>query len=281
MSVKEGGLVAAGNHVSPLAVYNAEQWESDGTEDVTPSFPSIKVVQPTSAMPGAAKHGGEFFRSDTEEYYPTLDIVALFKKETRALFEEGEDQPVCASSDGIVPRPGMPLWQRESVTLTNHGEVTVPGAVAGCASCPFSQWGANNEPPPCKASLVVLVDHAGELAQLRISGKSIRPFKRFVSTKLAPRKLPLCSQRLHLYTEERSEPGRKWFELRIDADLLPLDEAKRYNAVLGYERGRFERAAEETHDADEEGPRDVTPQWGDGSQSYAAPKQGEWIDPDE
>lgn len=232
------------------------EWESDGTEEIAPSFPVIKIVQPTSSMEGSGKKGGEFWRSDNEEYYPTLDVVALFSKTTRAYFEEAADQPACASNDGIAPRPNQPLWEGKEQ----------PRA---CASCPFSEWGEDGTPPRCKESLAVLVDHDGELAQLRIGGKSMKPFKNFVARKLKPKKLPLCSQRLHLYTEEKTEPQKKWFELRIDAEQLKPTDASVYNAVLAYERGRFMEAAS----GDEPEIHDVTPGgdgWGDGSQSYAA-----------
>ena len=223
----------------PLAVWQAEEWADDGTSSIAPSFPIIKIVQPTSTMEGSSKHQGQFHRSDTGEFYGPLDLVALFQKSTRAYFVEGNDQPACMSTDGFAPRPNMPLWKGK----------TEPYA---CTDCPFSQWGEDGSPPPCSASFVVLVDHNAELAQVRIGGKSIKPWKRFISQKLAPRKLPLCSQRLHLYTEERSEPGKKWFELRIDNTQLTVDEAKKYNAILAYERQRFETAVEEAHEANEE-----------------------------
>lgn len=236
-----------------VEAYTDYQWESDGTGDIAPSFPVIKIVQPTSSMEGAGKRGGEFWRSDTEEFHGTLDLVALFKKDTRAMFVEGQDQPVCASNDGIIPRDNMPQWEGQD-------------APPACGVCPFSQWGEDGTPPPCKASLSVLALHDGDLAQLRISGKSIKPFKQFVARKLAPKKLPLCSQSLHLYTEEKSEPGRKWYELRIDATPLPPAEAVKFNAVLRYERQRFEAAVAVEDDDD---ARHAAPAWGDGSASYA------------
>lgn len=228
------------------------EWESDGVEDIAPSFPVIKIVQPTSQMKNSDKRAGEFFRSDTEEYFETLEVVPLFKKDTRAMFAEGNDLPVCASSDGITPRPNMPQWEGTHAPLS-------------CESCPFSAWGPNDEPPPCKVSMVVLVDHDGDLAQLRIIGKSIKPFRQFVARKLAPKKLPLCSQRLTLSTEGFTKPGQKWYELRIANTALSPAEAAQYNAVLKYERGRFEQ---EVADADAEDVREhvstPAPRWGDG-----------------
>lgn len=260
-------------HETALAEWNTGEWESDGTEDIAPSFPVIKLVQPTSSMPGAEKHVGEFYRSDDEAYYGTLDLVPLFKKDTRALFVTGNDQPVCASNDGIAPRLDMPLWRTpmpEGVPeLWLEAMNSVEGQPASCDGCPFSQWDGDN-PPPCKSSINVLVHHEGSLAQLRISGKSIKPFKQFVARKLAPKKLPLCSQRLHLYTEIRTEPGKKWAELRIDNTLLTPTEAKPYNAVLRDERARFESSLAIEPD-DEAAGQHGAPEasWPDGSKSFA------------
>ncbi len=220
---------------SSTAVSVWEGFESDGTEDVAPSFPYIKLVQATSSMEGASKHAGDFWRSDTETYHNPLDVVALFQKQTRAFFKEGENQPACRSNDGITPAPNQPLWENMA-------------APASCADCPFSVWGEDGTPSECSKSTVVLVEHEGELAQLRLSGTSIGPWRRFIASKLKSKKLPLCSQRLSLTTVEKSKPGKKWFELMVDAERMPDAEARAYNAIIAYERGRFERATDEPHD---------------------------------
>lgn len=221
------------------AVATWEGFASDGTEDIAPSYPIIKIVQSTSSMPGASKHAGEFYRSDTEEYIDPLEVVALVQKNTRAYFKEGEQQPSCRSDDSIAPAPNQPLW-----------EATRQPAL--CKECPFSQWGGDGTPPACRQSIVVLVDTGdGDLAQLRLGGKSMGVWKGFVARRLKPRKQPLCSQRLSLTTVEKSEPGKKWQELVIDATPLSRDDALVYNAVLQYERGRFEQAVRESHEAEE------------------------------
>lgn len=234
-----------------LSEWQEFAWESDGTDDIAPSFPVIKIVQATSTMQNSGKHAGEFWRSDTEEFYGTLDVVALFSKDTRAFFRESEDAPACASDDGISPRPNQPLWENQA-------------APQFCEQCPLSAWGKNGEPPQCRSSKVVLVDHEGELGQLRLTGTAIKPFRQFVSKKLKPRKLPLCSQALHLYTTEESGGGKKWYQLHIENRMLTPNEASQYNAVLRYERQRFEQAAAATYDAE---PHE-TVEWGDGSQPF-------------
>ncbi len=225
----------------------------DGTEDIAPSFPIIKIVSATSQMPGAAKHVGEFYRTDTEEYYPTLEVVALFQKETRALFGEGNDKPLCRSLDGRAPMPFQPLWDMPSFRTGNGTPQTVPdsGQPKNCTTCWFAQWGENDEPPVCRGSVEVLVDAGdGELANLRLPGSSISTWRGFVARKLKPRKLPLCSQRLTLTTTEKTKPGKKWYEVTIDAEPLSREEALAYNAILSYERQRFEDAVATAGDDD-------------------------------
>ena len=219
-----------------LAEWQAVAWESDGTEEIAPSFPVVKIVQISSAMKGSDKHLGEFWRSDTEEYLPFLNTVALFQKDTRAYFVEGNDQPRCMSADGIKPLPNMPVW-----TDMQRGQP------ANCDTCPFSAW-RDDKPPLCKSSLVVLADLGGELVQLRIAGTAIKPWRQFIAKRLKPKKLPLCSQRLTLSTEVKTEPGKKWAQLRIESELLSPTEASIYNAVVAYERKRFEEAVRESHE---------------------------------
>lgn len=234
-----------------LAEWKDFEWADDGTADIAPSFPIIKIVQATSTMQNSGKHAGEFWRSDTEEYAPTIEVVALFSKDTRAYFEEGKDAPSCASDDGVYPRPNQPLWQGQA-------------APQFCDQCPLSAWKDDN-PPKCRNSKVVLVDHEGELAQLRLTGTAIKPFRQFVAKKLKPRKLPLCSQKLHLYTSEESGGGKKWYQLHIDAEALTPTDASQYNAVLRYERQRFEEAVRDTHDAE---PQGDGVEWDDGEQPF-------------
>ena len=230
-----------------------EGWESDGNEDIAPSFPTITIVQPTSRMPGAEKHVGEFWHSDRETYEPELSVVGLVKRETRAMFAEGSDTPVCMSSDGKAPHPNMPLWRMESVKLRD-GDKSVPFGVApsACEMCPFSQW-LGDSPPACQASYVILVDRGDDdLAQLRIKGKSIKPYREFVKRKLAPKRLPLFLFRLHLSGAVKSDVGKKWAELAIDAEPLNQEDALRYNEILRSHRSRFEHSVASSVEWDDE-----------------------------
>jgi len=218
-------------------------WESDGNEDIAPAFPTITIVQPTSRMPGAEKHVGEFYHSDRETYEATLDVVGLVKRETRALFADGSDTPVCMSADAKAPSQNMPLWRMETVK-TRDGEKGVPFGTApsACDMCPFSMW-VGDSPPICQSSYVILVDRGDDdLAQLRIKGKSVKPYREFVKRRLAPKRLPLFTFRLRLAAEVRSDVGKKWAELVVTGEPLSQPEATRYNEILRAHRGRFEQS---------------------------------------
>jgi len=228
-----------------VVAYTAPEggWESDGNEDIAPSFPTITIVQPTSRMAGAEKHVGEFWHSDRESYEATLNVVGLVKRETRALFGEGSDTPLCMSADGKAPQPNMALWRMETVR-TRDGVQGVPfgSAPSSCEMCPFSQW-MGEAPPICQSSYVILVDRGDDdLAQLRIKGKSVKPYREFVKRRLAPKRLPLFTFRLRLSAEVRTDVGKKWAELVVAGEPLSATDAVRYNEILRAHRARFEQA---------------------------------------
>lgn len=237
----EGGALVASRDQALAEWGQGGDWESDGNEDIQPSFPTITIVQNTSRMEGADNHVGEFWHSDWEAYTPEVECVGLVKRDTRALFEEGSDKPVCMSADGKVPLANMPLWEKDYVSVRGGASIKVGAAVSECMDCPFGQW-INDAPPVCKESFVLLVDRGeGDLAQLRFGGMSIRPYKQFVSRKLAPKKLPLFSHRLVLSTKGQSDAGKKWRELVIEGELMRPTEAQRYNDILRAQRERFEK----------------------------------------
>lgn len=232
---------------TPLAAWKdaaGNDWEDDGTSDAQPIFPVIKIVQGTSTMDGAGRHGGDFWHSDSETFDSTLNVVALLKRETRAMFEADSDAPVCMSADGVFSLPNMPLWDGRETVIAGGEERFVPISVdtkVACEGCPFSRWQEDGTPPPCKQSSVLLVDR-GEagLAQLRVAGKSLKPLRQFIGRKCAPKKIPLYAYRLTLSTEEKNEPGKKWHQLVIAGELMSPTVAKGYSDQLRAQRERFD-----------------------------------------
>lgn len=239
---------------APLAEYRQFTWEDDGTDDLAPTYPIIKIVQGVSRMDGATQHIGQFWRSDTEEFRETIDVIPLYKVNTRAYFEENAEKPSCVSDNGESPRSDQPYWRGRN-----------PGQPQFCDQCPLAQWGSDGTPARCKESLVVLVDDAGEFAQLRLSGMAISPFKQLVKRKLKPRGLPLCTQTLHLTTTEEKKDAKKWQQLVIQNQMLPVDIAQKYNALLAEHRQAFTEAARNTVDVDE-APGDDG--WGNGEEAF-------------
>lgn len=220
-----------------VALYTApeEGWASDGNEEATTYYPVIKMVHATSRMTeDAPKHAGEFYHDDTEEFTPTLEIVGLVRKDSRALFIDGSEQPVCRSSDGKSPEPGGEVWQMERIKLRRSDEAQMlPHAEPStCSSCIFGQW-IDKTPPPCKSSIVLLVDRPGiGPARLQLSGKSIRPYNDLVG-RIRAKKHRLFFYKLTLSTVRKSEGGNTWYELApIKAVLLSPEEVHRYNQIV-------------------------------------------------
>lgn len=246
-----GELITAAE--ASIDEWKGVRWEDDGTSDIQPSFPIIKIVQMSSMMDGAKKHIGNFWHSDREgdaAFEEDTEVVGLVKRNTRALFEDGNNTPICRSDDGVAPVAGGAVWTREYISI-NQQERAVPlhAAPMNCGVCPFSTWGQNNEKPICAESLVILAQRTddGSLAQLRISGMSIRVFKSFVAKYLKPKGMPLYSKKLILTTAERKREGttNQWQELEIHPTQLSIEDAVFYGAVLRDERQRFEASVAE------------------------------------
>lgn len=213
-------------------------FEDDGTEEIRPSFPNIKLVQSTSSMEGATQNVGKFWHSDRETFEYPLEVVALARRETRALFEEGRLEPACLSIDGKAPLPNQPKWAGSAQP-------------AACAECPFSSWGEDNSPPPCGKSEVLLVDRGdGDLAQFRVNGTGIKPLRQFIARRCKPKHLPLYAFRLTFTASEMVGPGKKWQQLEVDGDLQTPAVAQRYSDMLRSQREAFEKTLRETTDTD-------------------------------
>lgn len=275
-----------------VAVY--ESWDDygrveDGTEKETPLFPLIKLVQKTSNMKGrplgadpkselesASRHGGDWFHSDLEAFQTgQLDVVPLLQRETRALFLEGDDKPWCSSQDAEKPMPYPPLWDND-IALAKLGVESWKGKPPEfCADCPLSVWGQDNEPPPCSNSTVILVDRAAEgqapdLAQLRLGGKSIKPWRTYVRKVLVPKRAPLFSRRVFLSMKEESRDGKTWFEVMVDHAPRDPKDGRVHFALINEMRSKFAEAAAQV-DRDDVRPAVVNSDegWGDGSESFA------------
>ena len=226
-------------------------WASDGNEDIAPAFPIISIVQPMTQIQGGIP--GFFHHSDSGDQTGDFDGVLLVRRETRALFAKGDEKPVCRSDDGRNPVPHQRLWEMETVTLENGDRKAVPmlATQPNCANCPFAQWGGKygDEPPPCSNSYIVIAARNGDpedLVQVRIKGTSIKPFRQWVSRKLAPKRIPMFFFQVHLTTEEKTAPTRKWYQLVIESAPLNADDARVYSHIINAHRARIEQAVRES-----------------------------------
>lgn len=226
-----------------VATYSPPEggWASDGNEDLPVARPTIALVPPISATKEFL--AGEFKHSDRNHSEPSLDVVILYRKETRALFAADSKEPVCRSDDGKFPAKDMPLWDMEEIDLGKRGKVAVFGFPGQCGVCPFGEW-EGTTPPACGNSYVLLVDRGdGDLAQLRVKGTSIKPYRDFIAKK--PARMPIYAYRTTVTSEFKERGLNKWYEMRFRAEPLEEDEARRYDALLRSQAHRFEPALEE------------------------------------
>lgn len=250
-----------------IVTWDDIQWDDDGSEAVRAVFPTVRLVQAVSTMEGSTKHIGDWHRSDTDAYIPSpMALGVLAMRRTRALWEKGNDTPLCRSDNGSVPAPRQPVWANDSIKFDGKS-YDLNGEPRSCAECPFSQWGDDDKPPVCKASLVLMADlnvdgDKPELAQVRLSTTSIKPFEQFVARRVAPRGRKLCQFRFELGSEETVGGGNKYQRVTVYAEDLPKEKAIGYAGLLRDMRAAFEQEAAR-HDApDTEAPRD---EWGDGN----------------
>jgi hypothetical protein len=219
-------------------------WADDGNSDIPIAHPIISLIPPIAATKELL--AGEFKHSDMEKSTATLEVVILYRRETRALFEKGSNDPVCRSDDGKVPARNMPLWDLERVILDKKGEVSVPNFPGQCNNCPFSEW-IDNSPPACGNSYVLLVDRGdGDLAQLRVKGTSIKPYRDFIAKK--PHGKPTYFFRTTITAVPKEKGMNRWFEMRFKAEPLAEEDARRYDHLLRSQSHRFEAAPEEPDD---------------------------------
>lgn len=272
-----------------LIDWGAVELPEDGTEGVKPRFPELKIVQGTSKMEGSGKHGGDFWLSENADGEPEYlvgnpEVVFLQSQQTRALFGDAP-APLCASSNGINPLPGQPLWRLASFKTINGEEVPVEQEEPfKCADCVFSQF-RDGAAPLCSRSYLTLIDLNADpedmdLVQFRVSRTGLKPFEQFAgalkAVKLSKTRIgaPSYAFVATLRTDETNKDGKKWYQLAIDKRRLEDTAILAYAQAVKGIRGEWQESVKETvlRADDEAVAGEATDQWGDGSQSYAAPK---------
>lgn len=244
----------------------ATTWDdADWGESYVPAgmraiFPEIRVVQKEHPdMPGSNKHVGEFFYADSARYAEQLDGIIVMVQASRAFFDERHPEaPACASADGVVPLPNMPLWDRATVVTKEQGEVGVPPAPRDCASCPFALWDSG-KPAPCRESYLTMFEERGtaNLYRFRFKGSAMGGFKRWYGRllgtgfKRGAKRVgrPPFSQVVQIANEKVEDKERKstYYTPTISflEDVNPAM-GPEYAQLVRDMRAQFERVAEET-----------------------------------
>ena len=171
----------------------------EGLEDFDPSdliIPRLKLVQPSSAegTPGA------LLSNLSGEEYDSLRFVPLSIRKGRVLWEEGNDMPICRSSDALRPDEGIESPQNSVCAERRKGRTV--------DVCSMGKWG--DGPPPCKLNYTILgldIDHDEQPFMITLSGTSIKPTKKLISTFTLRRK-SIYSMSVVLSTQKgRSKHG--------------------------------------------------------------------------
>ena len=183
--------------LTPYEAPEATGWGA-GTEDVTPTFPTITLIQKTMPdIPGSERESGRFHLSDGH-FAEKITGWIVWTGKSRALFddEEGSERiPVCAADDAVHPREGASLWTKGSffekgatspTVLERDFGIPLGQMPSSCQSCPLQRWadGPNGKrvAPPCKESFrTVLVDgETGNVYRFAFRGAAVGGFRRFL-----------------------------------------------------------------------------------------------------
>lgn len=274
--------------------FDSMELPDDGIgNNVRAIFPSVKVVTGTSSsIKDYGKHGGEFYRSDTEEFCGTIDGVIIQSQFSRALFADTA-APICKSLDGIAPAADQPVWRMEAFKTKKGDVVTRPHPEPrNCGTCYFSQF-VNGAAPLCSEGFLSLVDVAcdplaPELVEMRFSRTALSAFRRFIGSLKAMKftrtsakvGMPSYSHSVHFYTEEEAREGKAWFQLRIDKERLEPRLVADYANLAKALRSQWQDHVARAEFEDEAAPVAVDDGWGDGTQSFAAPAASadSWVD---
>lgn len=141
----------AKEYTNAVALYD-ENFQIPGMEQFDRSdmiLPRKRLVQPTSQI---SENQGQIHDSLTNTTKPAINVVIVGVGKGQVMWDKDDlaaDGPLCASNDGIMPRPGM--------------------AYSGpCASCPMAQWGEDSAPPACSKtySFLAIEPEEGDVPSL-------------------------------------------------------------------------------------------------------------------
>jgi len=203
----------------PVELEDYSGYEGFDSSDLI--IPRVKIVQPTSRK-GTP---GKFSMNLTEEEFEEMSVVVIKASRSRVLWppvDSDIEEPICKSSDFLNPDPSIqaPL-STVCAEYVQKGDLKVLETV-----CSKAKW-INNERPDCN-QVYNLLCLTGENVPfwIALSGSSIGPVKRFISSVALQRK-KLWQFETQITTEERNKPSRHYTirfsaPRRLDDDRLSV-----------------------------------------------------------
>jgi len=180
--------------------------------------PRIRLRQPTSKF-GSPQNAGQFHNNLTEQFADSIEAVVLRVSKGRVMWPEafsGDNDPLCASDNGIMPREGNGLSDKQ------------PGP---CAACQYAQWSPDGTPPRCALVYTYLcADRNNDDMPFLISAQrtSVRAAKKLNSLL----KLFGVQKSVRISSELVKGEQGQWYELKFEAsNILTPEEMKRYAAM--------------------------------------------------
>jgi len=230
-------------------------WADDGTGEVQPPYPVVRIASPQARIEGADRHAGEWYHGDRAMFEPVAEFVLLRRRRTRAMFGGEDDAPLCSSNDGDHPKPNGRVWRMEAFKTNAGAVVPVHEALRAhppleCRQCPFS--GQDDEETGeymaglCKASIVYLAARPDDSAAiLRLTWTQARAVERWIRVRQKASGLPLFAYRLRLGTTRVMPQGGNPYYIATlagEPEELTPRMALAYNDLLEAQDERFSQA---------------------------------------
>lgn len=180
-------------------------------------LPRVRLRQPTSKF-GTPQDAGKFHNNLTETFAAQIEAAPLRVAKGRVMWPEaysGDNAPECASDDGVQPRAGNELRNRQ------------PGP---CAICPMAQWEEDGTPPRCSLVYTYLfADRADDmpflLSAMRTSARAAKKLNSLI-------KMFGIRQSIVIKSELVNGDQGQWYELVFQAGgVLTPDEVRRYGGM--------------------------------------------------
>jgi hypothetical protein len=194
---------------SPEAIQPGEKAEMLGLENFDTAdlvIPRYKIVQPTS------KEGtpGVFKNNLTNEERDKINLVVLAATKGRVCWGEHiEEDPVCRSSDGLVPSEEVERPIDRACGTKENGKRFEP-------VCPNAIWRGNIQRPACDEVINLLCISLDDQVPFFISlhGMQLKPVRAFLSA-IGLRKKSLYEFQAAMSLKERSNGKGKFFVVQF------------------------------------------------------------------